>query len=266
MPCGTVAKTLIPRCIVPMPDVRPLHLVSGRSVACDECRLRQACFPDHLNDEITQAIATVVRPRPPVPRGSYLFRQGTPVTAFYFMRSGSAKSVLTDDSGRESIMSFLFPTDLIGTASMDLTRYHDSVVTLERSSFCELRVSDIEPLFHDDPPALMNFFAKVSSRIATERHARVRLEHSSADERVADFILELSGGFARLGRDPHLIQLTMSRYDIANYIGLAPETVSRVLRRFHDNGLIDVHHKQLLVRAPQLLRNVAANGRDAVHD
>ena len=149
---------------------------------------------------------------------------------------------------------------------MDLTRYHDSVVTLERSSFCELRTSDIEPLFRDDPSALRSFFAKVSNRIATERHARVRLEHSSADERVADFILELSGGFARLGRDAHLIQLTMSRYDIANYIGLAPETVSRVLRRFHDNGLIDVHHKQLLVRAPQRLRNVAANGRDAVHD
>lgn len=249
-----------------MSDVHQLRLVDGRSVACDECRLRRMCFPDHLDDDLTRAIAAVVRPRPPLPRGSYLFRQGTPVTAFYFMRSGSAKAMLTDDSGRESIMSFLFPTDLVGTASMDLTRYHDSVITLERSSFCELRTTDIEALFHHDHAALRSFFAKVSNRIATERHARVRLEHSSADERLADFILELSASLARLGRDPHRIQLTMSRYDIANYIGLAPETVSRVLRRFHDNGLIDVQHKQLFLRAPQRLHRVADNGLRSAHD
>ena len=236
----------------------PLHLVSPRPMACDECRLRARCLPDHLDDDFAQAVARVIRPRQPIPRGTYVFRQGAAVNAIYFLRSGSAKSVVSDGSGRESIMRFLFPSDLVGSASMDLTTYHDSVITLERSTFCELRAADLPQLFQDDPPALQRFLTKISDNILIERHARVRLEHSSADERVADFIVELADVFARSGRHVDELYLTMSRYDIANYIGLAPETVSRVLRRFSDDGLIAVHHKQLVIRDPARLQAIAA--------
>lgn len=241
-----------------MPDPLPLHLVSPRPLACEECHLRAHCLPDHLDDEFAQTVARVIRPHQPIPRGTYLFRQGAVVSAFYFLRSGSAKSVVSDASGRESIMRFLFPSDLAGTASMDLTIYHDSVITLERSSFCELRSADLLQLFRDDPPALQRFLTKISDNILIERHARVRLEHSSADERVADFIVELADAFARIGRNANELYLTMSRYDIANYIGLAPETVSRVLRRFSDDNLIVVRHKQLVVCNQTRLRALAA--------
>lgn len=243
-----------------MADAPHLHLVGNRKNACDDCSLRKQCFPDHLDPEFAKALATVVKPRPPLPRGSYLFRQGAPMTSFFFVRSGSAKSVVTDGSGRESIMSFLFPTDLIATASMDQTVYHDSVVALERSSFCELRTSDLSGLFCADVPAQRVFLSKVTDRILTERHARVRLEHASADERVADFLVELSERFHALGRNTRELLLTMSRYDIANYIGLAPETVSRVLRRFSDSGVIDVRHKQLTIHEPARLRRIAGTG------
>lgn len=249
-----------------MPDTPRLHVVGQQQRPCDDCRLRPNCFPDHLQGEFAHHAANVIRPRAPVPRGTYLFRQGSPVTSFFFLRSGSAKSVLTEGDGRESIMSFLFPTDLIGTASMDQTVYHDSVVTLERSSFCELRVNDLADLFRSDPPVQRAFLSKVTSRILNERHARVRLEHSSADERMADFLVELSDRLLELGRDPYELQLTMSRYDIANYIGLAPETVSRVLRRFSDKQLISVRHKQLTIHQPERLRKVATTSADASAD
>ncbi|MEQ8660878.1 MAG: Crp/Fnr family transcriptional regulator [Gammaproteobacteria bacterium] len=249
-----------------MADPPRLHVVGQQQRACDECRLRPNCFPDHLKEEFAAHAASFIRPRPPVIRGTYLFRQGMPVTSFYFLRSGSAKSVVSEGDGRESIMSFLFPTDLIGTASMDQTVYHDSVVTLERSSFCELRISDLAELFRRDQTIQRAFLAKVTSRILHERHARVRLEHSSAGERMADFLLELSDRLLMLGRDPHELQLSMSRYDIANYIGLAPETVSRVLRRFNDEGFISVRHKQLSIHDPARLRELAMPSASAGAD
>ncbi|MEQ8232116.1 MAG: helix-turn-helix domain-containing protein [Gammaproteobacteria bacterium] len=249
-----------------MPEPPRLHVVGQQQRACDECRLRPNCFPDHLKGEFAEHAASVIRPRAPVPRGTYLFRQGMPVTAFYFLRSGSAKAIVTEGDGRESIMSFLFPTDLVGSASMDQTVYHDSVVTLERSSFCELRIGDLSDLFRRDPPTQRAFLAKVSSSILNERHARLRLEHSSAGERMADFLLELSDRLLALGRDPYELQLSMSRYDIANYIGLAPETVSRVLRRFDDEGFISVRHKQLSIREPGRLRELAAPSAHASGD
>ena len=181
---------------------------------------------------------------------------------FFFMRSGSAKSIVNDDEGHESIMSFLLPTDIVGTASMDQTVYHDSVVTLERSSFCEVTTRDLEALFRADAFAQKRFFGMVADRIGIERHARMRLERASADERLADFIAELSDRFSRLGRDPLTFQLTMSRYDIANYIGLAAETVSRVLRRLSDKGIIAVQHKNIRILDVSRLRR-AATHRDA---
>ncbi|MGE0483005.1 MAG: Crp/Fnr family transcriptional regulator [Gammaproteobacteria bacterium] len=246
-----------------MSNHQHLHVVKHHPAACDECRLRAHCMPDHLEGEVAAYVTSRLRPLAPVPRGTYLFRQGAPMTSYYFVRSGSAKSVVFEHGGRESVMGFLFPSDLVGTASLHQETYQDAVVTLERSSFCELRASDLHALLSRDTPALEQFLDKIVNRIATERHARVRLEHSSADERVADFLLELSARFGVLGRDPQALYLTMSRYDIANYVGLAPETVSRVLRRFSDRDLIAVRHKEVGLRDLASLRDISLGENQA---
>ena len=102
-----------------------------------------------------------------------------------------------------------------------------------------------------------NFLSKIANRIQTERHARVRLDHTSADERVADFLMELSARFRDLGRDPESLHLSMSRYDIGSYVGLAAETISRTLRRFDDAGLLTVRGKSVALRAPERLQDIA---------
>ena len=67
----------------------------------------------------------------------------------------------------------------------------------------------------------------------------------SADQRMAAFLLGLSQRLASRGFSPHRFQLTMARTDIGNYLRLAPETVSRVLKRFQDDGLIVVDRREV---------------------
>ena len=67
----------------------------------------------------------------------------------------------------------------------------------------------------------------------------------SADERMAAFLVGLSRRLAARGFSPDRFQLTMARTDIANYLRLAPETVSRVLKRFQDEGMIRVERREL---------------------
>lgn len=223
---------------------------------CEACQLRGRCLPDHAGAEIARLAASIVKPRPPVPRGTYLFHQGAPMTGFYFLRSGSAKSIVDDGDGRESVMSFLLPTDLIGVGSLKQSVYSDSAVTLERSAVCFIATKELSDLCRGNEAMQDNFLAKIGGRIQSERHARMRLDHTSAEQRVADFILEISDRMHALGRDPDALYLSMSRYDIGSYLGLAPETVSRTLRRFADAGHISVRVKQLQILDHERLEEI----------
>jgi CRP/FNR family transcriptional regulator len=212
-----------------------------------------------MGETIADAIASIIKPRPPVPRGTYLFHQGAPMTGYYFLRSGSAKAIFDDGNGSESVMGFLLPTDLIGAGSMQQPVYYDSVVTLERSAFCVVSTEDLTALCRENPAIQDSFLSKITDRIQTERHARIRLDHTTAEQRLADFILELSERMHRLGRDRDVLYLSMSRSDIGTYLGLASETVSRALRRFADAGAISVRVKQLQIIDRARLREIVHN-------
>ena len=80
----------------------------------------------------------------------------------------------------------------------------------------------------------------------------------SADERMAAFLVRLSRRLAARGFSAERFQLTMSRTDIANYLRLAPETVSRVLKRFQQDGLVAVDRRDLQLLDPVALDALAA--------
>src|SRR3546814_4046377 len=79
----------------------------------------------------------------------------------------------------------------------------------------------------------------------------------SADERMAAFLMALSRRFAARGFSAHRFTLTMARTDIANYLRLAAETVSRVLRRFQTAGLIRVDRSEVELTDTERLRALA---------
>ena len=79
----------------------------------------------------------------------------------------------------------------------------------------------------------------------------------SADERIAAFLVDLSGRLAVRGFSEARFELTMPRTDIANYLRLAPETVSRVLRRFQDQGMIHVRRREIELADPRRLAKLA---------
>jgi CRP/FNR family transcriptional regulator len=79
----------------------------------------------------------------------------------------------------------------------------------------------------------------------------------SADERIAMFLMSLSERFARRGYSDREFILAMSRRDIASFLRLATETVSRVLARFQKSGLLRVDRKQVRIRDLDGVRKIA---------
>ena len=79
----------------------------------------------------------------------------------------------------------------------------------------------------------------------------------TADQRMAAFLVGLSRRLAARGFSPHRFQLTMARTDIGNYLRLAPETVSRVLRRFQQDGLLAIDRRDVDLLDPPRLEALA---------
>ena len=83
------------------------------------------------------------------------------------------------------------------------------------------------------------------------------LGKKNAEERMATYLINLSQRFARRNYSPLQFNLSMSRSDIGNYLGLAEETVCRILARFHDDGLIITHRRQVQINDFARLQAVA---------
>ena len=214
---------------------------------CTYCQLRPLCLPDHLGDAAAATVADIVKGLPPRPKGSVLYRQGEPRKSYFALRSGSAKALVLEEDGNEQVVDFHYPGDLVGISSLEQNTYVDTVVLLERSGLCEISVDDLER--HADREGILQdaFLHKIAAEFADLRHARMRMTHLGAAERVADFLLDLRSRMTDLRRVDDELHLPMSRHEIGSYLGLASETISRTLTRFEDAGLIGIQGRHITI-------------------
>src|SRR5689334_14571283 len=104
----------------------------------------------------------------------------------------------------------------------------------------------------------------LAAEIRRDRQWMLTLGTLGAESRVAAFLLDLADRHARIGLDPRRFVLRMCRIDMANYLALKHETVSRVLSRLAEDGLIDVRRRDVTIRDATALARVASD-QVAVH-
>src|SRR5690606_25232690 len=96
------------------------------------------------------------------------------------------------------------------------------------------------PISSRIPSLQHHFFSLMSREIQEDRALHMLLSKKSADDRIASLLTTIAARQQRRGLSNRIFRLPMSRYDIANYLGLAVETVSRIFTRFQQQGLIRV--------------------------
>ena len=121
-------------------------------------------------------------------------------------------------------------------------RYPCNAVALDTVMLCRFSFPRIAMLAAKLPNLQRHLFRLMSRDIGV---ASLFAGDHSADERMAAFLIGFSRRLAQRGFSPRRFQLTMSRTDIANYLRQAPETVSRVLRRFERDGLVSIKQRDV---------------------
>lgn len=223
---------------------------------CSTCAFGAVCVGRGVDKIGLTELHCLVVHAGPYHAGQSIFRTGDRFGAIYAVRAGTVKTRLVDMDGRESILGFYLPGELVGLNAIHPEIYPCDAIALDDVEVCRFSFPALATLATRIPQVQKELFRRLSKDIGD---ASVRNQESSADERLAAFMLDLSSRYDARGFSPQALHLSMSRSDIANCLGLASETVSRVLRRFQDNGLLAVDGREVTISNVAALKEIAKN-------
>ncbi|WER48924.1 helix-turn-helix domain-containing protein [Cupriavidus sp. WKF15] len=212
---------------------------------CSSCALRHVCMASSLGDADVVRLHDVVRNWRIVRQGQALYRAGDPFQSIYALRSGSFKTVLSHENGREYVSGFFLPGETVGLDGIATDVHTCDAIALEDSAVCVIPFHLLEALCREVRSLQQHVHRLLSAEIVRETGQMMLLGNLSAEQRVASFLLSISDRLRRRGYSSTAFTLRMTREDIGSYLGMTLETVSRTLSRFQQEGLIRVRGKQI---------------------
>ena len=223
---------------------------------CTTCAFSQACLSEGMDKHALMELHVLVEHVGPLHAGQHVFREGDAFEAIAAVRAGTVKTYIVDRNGQEQVLGFHLPGEVIGLDAIDGDRYPCNAVALDTVMLCRFSFPRISVLAARLPGLQQHLFRLMSRDIG---RASLLAGDYSADQRMAAFLIGLSRRLAARGFSADRFQLTMARTDIANYLRLAPETVSRVLKRFQHDGLIQVDRRELELLDRKQLEDMSAS-------
>ena len=223
---------------------------------CSTCAFGSVCLPAGVDKTALRELHMLVEHIGPYRAGDLVFRNGEPFAAIFAVRGGVVKTRQLDDDGREQVLGFHLPGEMIGLNAIHPAKYPCDAIALDTVFVCRFSFPALATLAVKMPGVQQQLFRLLSADIGK---ASLLAGDYSADERLAAFLLGLADRFAARGFSAKAFRLEMSRGDIANYLRLASETVSRVLRRLQDQKLIRVDGREVELLDRAALHDLARN-------
>jgi CRP/FNR family transcriptional regulator len=241
------------------PAPRPAAVISIRDLKahCNTCSMRELCVPVGLETEALAQLDAMITSQARFKKGESLYRAGEPFTALYAIRTGSCKTTVLAEDGREQITGYHMLGDIIGLDGIGTEHHACEAVALEDTQVCALPFEKLEELARTIPTLQHNLHRFLSRDIGRDQSMMLMLGSMRAEERLAGFLLNLSERYRRRGYSSTEFVLRMTREEIGSYLGLKLETVSRLFSRFHEEGLIQVQGRSIKLLDLNALRQLA---------
>lgn len=196
---------------------------------------------------IGDALGRLGLPAREFPRGAHLFRTGDNPKSVYLVQSGSLKLYVLSSNGSEQIIGFRFAGDILGMEALEAPGYGCSALVLEAARIQVVPHDLLEEIWSNDPALQRELLGHIGRRVAELEEHALMLGGMDAAERLAVFLTRLSARLHGEDAAQREICLSMSRYDIGSYLGIALETVSRLLGQFENKGLIRVERRRVRI-------------------
>ena len=238
------------------PELR-IASIHDLKVHCANCSMRELCLPVGLDSEAMRQLDSLVTNRMRFKKGATLYRAGDPFAALYALRLGSCKTTILAEDGREQIAGYHMLGDIIGLDGIGGDHHGCDAVALEDTEVCVLPFGQLEELARTLVPLQHNLHRFLSREIARDQNVMLLLGSMRAEERLAVFMLNLSDRYRGRGYSATEFVLRMTREEIGSYLGLKLETVSRLLSRMQEEGLLQVQGRTVKLLDLPALRQLA---------
>lgn len=239
-------------------EMRPIHAAATLEAGhpCLDCAVRLLAICGVLGSDELRSFktggATFQRAA-----GETIFFEGEPAASVYNLTSGVLRLSKLLPDGRRQIAGFLFPGDFLGITMEDQHAFTAEAIT--PSTLCQFSRARFDVFVDTHPHLERRLYAIAAHELAAARQQVVLLGRKTAAERVASFLLMLARSCNDGGLDGDII-LPMSRSDIADYLGLRIETVSRELSALKASRLIRLTTTQTIRLVDRLRLEQLAEG------
>lgn len=216
----------------------------GKALCCRRCGFGSLCLPAGVQPSEVALLDGVVDTRRTVEEGQRLVQIGDPLRALYAVRSGSLKSQARCGD-RVQVLGFHLPGEVVGWDGLATGRHRCELVALERTSVCVIRYGRLLGLADRIPRLHRRLLGLLSGAAYRDWTVAVAGPGGDAETRVLAFLLNLAERLEAAGLAVDEVRLSMSREDIASYLGLAPETVSRAMVRVGRQRCLEVRRRRI---------------------
>jgi CRP/FNR family transcriptional regulator, anaerobic regulatory protein len=169
-------------------------------------------------------------------KGEVLVREDDPAAHLFNITAGAVKIYKLLPDGRRQVLGFLFTGDFLGVGRRD--RYGFTAEALSPVRLCRFPRRKFMQLLDACPTFERELLCRASSEISAAQEQMLLLGRKTARERIASFLKAVAARAERLGAPADRIHLPMTRTDIADYLGLTTETVSRIFTDLRRQGRI----------------------------
>lgn len=192
-------------------------------------------------------------------KGEAVFQIGDKLDSIIIINEGSVKAYKYTAEGREQILYVFSEGDFFGEQyllSSQTAAY--TVEALSKVKVCMLTKSRFTQLLHHDPDIAIKLIEELGTRMARLENTMQSMGVRSVDARISTLLLDFSAKYGKAVPEGILVRLPLSREGMANYLGIARETVSRKLGQMESEGIIrSVTNKALLILKEAALREMA---------
>ncbi|OUJ69490.1 cyclic nucleotide-binding domain-containing protein [Hymenobacter crusticola] len=207
----------------------------------------------HAAVSVGGSLASLVTDRTPhlVTRRHSIYREGDEPKRLYFIQSGRIKTSKTTSFGKELITSFYQPGEFFGyKALLEQACYHESAVAIEDCVLFYIPAADFLQRVRL-PEVSQQFIRLLAGRKRAREQQLLDMAYQPLRRRVANALLGLHH---QGGADEATSCIRVSREDLAAVVGIAPESLSRTLSEFRQDGLLAISSQGIRLLQPEYLR------------
>jgi CRP/FNR family transcriptional regulator len=235
----------------------PKNSFSQQPVNCDSCSLNSICLPNGLTNlelaELEKSIDKTLKLKKKEP----VFKAKRVQQGIYAVKSGAIKTTIANSDGQEQVLGFHLPGDLLGFDAFNTGEHTCDAIAIEDTLLCKISMEVFDDLCDRLPGMRKELIHQVGKEITHSQKQLFSLGQQQTDERLGVFLLELSQHYQSRGFSCKEFLLPMSRQDLANYLGMAVETLSRIISRLSEQGIFKIEKRMVFIHDYSALENLA---------